>query len=237
VLWSFFLGQERGNALADIISGKVNPSGHLPFTIEQRFEDSPDPDYNYLGGKPYWCGDNRCYKNYWLGNGENSKPEIARYIKPHQVVHIPYKEGIFIGYRWYEKYHKPVRFPFGFGLSYTSFDVTGLTLSSDILTDKEPLKVYCIITNTGKKAGAEVVQLYVGEEKSSVRRPVKELKQFKKVFLKPGEKQTVTIFINPDDLAYWDTKGKQWKTESGEYHVLIGSSSADIHLEKTFRLK
>ncbi len=236
VLWCFFLGQERGIALADVISGKVSPSGHLPFTIEQRFEDSPDPDFNYLGGKPYWCGDNRCYKDYWLGTG-TEKPEIARYIKPHEVVHIPYKEGVFIGYRWYEKYNKPVRFPFGFGLSYTTFNLSGLTLSSDVLTEKQPLKVQCKITNTGEKAGAEVIQLYTGEVKTPANRPVKELKRFKKVFLEPGETRIVTFFIRRNDLAYWDTIGNRWKIKSGKYHILIGSSSANIRLKKTFSLK
>lgn len=99
VLWTFMLGQERGNALASVISGRVNPSGKLPFTLEKDFNDSPDPDFNFLGGKPYWHGSNQFYKAYWKGEELDSKKEIAKYIKPQEVVHIRYEEGVFIGYR------------------------------------------------------------------------------------------------------------------------------------------
>ncbi len=237
VLWTYFLGQERGDALADIISGKVNPSGHLPFTIEKAFKDSPDPTFNYLGGKPYWQGDNKDYKEYWLGHETNSDKEIARYVKPGEIVHEPYKEGIFIGYRWYEKNHIPVRFPFGYGLSYTTFRFKGLKLSASSILGEETLNVEFTITNSGKMAGAAVPQLYIRDVESGVERPVKELKDFKKLWLKAGETRTVEFTIDRDDLSFWDTVSKSWKAEPGKFEVLIGSSSADIELSSGFELK
>jgi beta-glucosidase len=228
VLWCYFLGQERGHALADVLSGKVNPSGHLPFTLEKKFSDSPDPDYNYIGGKPYWCGSNPCYKRYWLGLPSKKKSGIAPYIKPHEVFHIPYKEGVFIGYRWYQKNHIPVWFPFGYGLSYTTFRLNGLKLSSTEMSSGKPVTVSLTLTNTGKKAGAEVVQLYIGEENSRVERPEKELKHFQKVFLNPGESRKVSFTLTPQDLAYWNTPAKKWTVDNGVYYVLVGTSSADI---------
>lgn len=237
VLWCYYLGQERGDALADVVSGKVNPSGHLPFSIEKYFCETPDPTYNYIGGEPYWCGDNQCYKNYWLGNEKNSTKEIAKYIKPHEIVHFPYKEGIFIGYRWYEKYDKPVWFPFGFGLSYTTFSFKGLKLSSDTMMRKTHLKVQCEITNTGKRNGAQVVQMYIRGVQSKPDRPVKELKGFKKVFLSPGETKTITFIVNKHDIAFWSTANKKWKSDKGDYQIQIGSSSSDISLKKIFHFE
>ena len=118
LLWCGYLGQERGHALANIVSGKVSPSGKLPFSIEYDFADSPDPDFNHVGGAPVWYGNNE-YKEYWLGRAENFNGSFSKHIKPHQTIDVPYEEGVFIGYRWFESKNKPVRFPFGFGLGYT----------------------------------------------------------------------------------------------------------------------
>ena len=236
VLYTYFLGQERGNALADIISGKVNPSGHLPFTIEKKFEDSPAPEFNYLGGKPYWHGDNSYYKDYWLGKPGAKIPEFAPFIKPGEVIHTKYNEGIFIGYRWYEKKKIPVSFPFGFGLSYTTFKYNWIKLSSNSISDSGTLKVQCSISNSGKIAGAEVIQLYIHDSKASVIRPVKELKGFKKIFLKAGETRVVDFIINRKDLSFWNIKSHNWKAEKGEFDALIGSSSADIKIKAKFKL-
>ncbi len=236
VLYTYFLGQERGNALADIISGKVNPSGHLPFTIEKKFEDSPDPEFNYLGGKPYWHGDNSYYKDYWLGKQNAKIPEFAPFVKPGEVIHKTYKEGIFIGYRWYERNKIAVSFPFGFGLSYTTFKYNGIKLSSTSVSGTDSLKVQCSISNSGPLAGAEVVQLYVHDNDASVERPVKELKGFKKIFLQPGETKQVDFVINREDLSFWDIKSHDWKAEKGKFNVLIGSSSADIKMTAEFNL-
>ncbi|MDP2337528.1 MAG: fibronectin type III-like domain-contianing protein, partial [Bacteroidota bacterium] len=236
VLYTYFLGQERGNALADIISGKVNPSGHLPFTIEKKFEDSPDPEFNYLGEKPYWHGDNSYYKDYWLGKQNAKIPEFAPFVKPGEVIHKTYKEGIFIGYRWYERNKIAVSFPFGFGLSYTTFKYNWIKLSSTTISGPDSLKVQCSISNSGPAAGAEVVQLYVHDSNASVVRPEKELKGFKKIFLNPGETKQVDFVINREDLSFWDIQNHHWKAEKGQFNVLIGSSSADIKMTAKFKL-
>ncbi|MCL4481938.1 MAG: glycoside hydrolase family 3 C-terminal domain-containing protein, partial [Bacteroidetes bacterium] len=236
VLYTYFLGQERGNALADIISGKVNPSGHLPFTLEKKFEDSPAPEFNYLGGKPYWHGDNSYYKDYWMGKPNAKVPEFAPFVKPGEVIHKTYKEGIFIGYRWYEKNKIAVSFPFGFGLSYTTFKYNSINLSSSSISGSDILKVKCSISNSGPVAGAEVVQLYIHDDNASVERPVKELKGFKKIFLQPGETKQVDFVINREDLSFWDTQSHNWKAGKGKFNVLIGSSSNNITLSGKFNL-
>ncbi|WP_114778544.1 beta-glucosidase [Botryobacter ruber] len=237
VLWTFFLGQERGNALANIISGKVSPSGRLPFTLEQDFRDSPDPQFNYLGGQPYWHGENSHYKEYWKGNEKDSKKELAKHVKPHQLVHIPYNEGVFMGYRWYERYNKPVLFPFGHGLSYSSFSYSSPKISKPVISEKDSLYIQFRLKNTGKQAAAEVVQLYIADKEASVERPVKELKAFQKVYLKPGESKNVGFWVQPQDLAFWDVKTHNWKAEPGEFEIAIGSSSKDIRLTTGFKLE
>lgn len=236
LLWTFMLGQERGEALAGIISGKINPSGHLPFTLEKDFNDSPDPTYNYIGGKPFWNGNNY-YKTYWKGEDKNSAKEIAPYIKPHQVVHVPYNEGVFMGYRWYEKYNKEVQFPFGYGLSYTSFQYSNLQLSQKQFSGNDSLVLNFVLTNKGKRAGAEVAQLYISDKESSVARPVKELKAFQKLYLKPGEGKKVQMIVHPQDLAFWDEKNHSWKVEPGTFEVLIGKSSQEIVLKDSFSIQ
>lgn len=234
LLWTFMLGQERGAALAGVISGQVNPSGHLPFTLEKDFADAPDPQFNYLGGKPYWHGNNNFYKAYWKGEEKNSKKEIAHYIRPRQMVHVPYNEGVFMGYRWYDKYQKDVQFPFGHGLSYTTFRYSDLQLSKKEVSANDSIVVSFVLTNTGKRAGAEVVQLYLGDPQSSVERPVRELKAFEKVFLKAGERRKVQFVIHPQDGAFWDLKNHQWKVEPGTFEVLVGMSSREIVLKDQF---
>ena len=237
LLWTFMLGQERGAALAGVISGKVNPSGHLPFTLEKDFKDAPDPQFNYLGGKPYWHGNNNHYKAFWKGEEKASKKEIAHYIKPRQMVHVPYDEGVFIGYRWYDKNHKSVQFPFGYGLSYTSFHYADLQFSQKEVADTDSIVVSFVLTNTGKRAGAEVVQLYVGDPECSVARPVKELKGFQKIFLKAGERRKVQMVLHPQDLAFWNVKSHQWKVEPGAFDVLVGMSAGEILLQDSFTVK
>jgi beta-glucosidase len=233
ILYNFFLGQERGNALANIISGKVNPSGRLPFTIEEAFKDSPDPDFNYLGGKPFWYGDNSYYKEYWKGNDIKTEVEIAKYIKPHQFVHIPYNEGVFIGYRWYQKYNKPYHFAFGYGLSYTQFKFDKPILNTHVIYQNDSISLSLNVKNTGKSAGSEVVQLYIGDEESTVERPVKELKAFQKVYLEPGESKKVNFIILGKDLAFWDIISHKWKIEEGKFTIYIGKSSDDNKMKET----
>ncbi len=145
-----------------------------------------------------------------------------------------YKEGIFIGYRWFEQQNIKPLFPFGHGLSYTSFSYGPVTLSSDKITDNDTLNASVVITNTGKKAGAEVVQLYLHDQLASVSRPIKELKGFNKVFLQPGESQQVHFTLNKHDLSFWDVNTKSWLAESGKFTVHIGASVADIKTSASF---
>ncbi|HEY1115399.1 MAG TPA: fibronectin type III-like domain-contianing protein, partial [Chitinophagaceae bacterium] len=174
------------------------------------------------------------YKAYWKGEEANSKKEIARYIKPHQQVHVPYDEGIFMGYRWYDNYNKDVQFPFGHGLSYTSFRYSDLQLSKKEVAGGDSLTVSFVLTNTGKRAGTEVVQLYLSAPESRVARPVKELKAFQKVYLKAGEHRKVQFVIHPQDAAFWDVKSHQWRVEPGGFDILIGMSSREIVLKDRF---
>ena len=155
---------------------------------------------------------------------------------PVPTSHIDYKEGVFIGYRWYESKKIEPLFPFGFGLSYTTFKYDDLKLSSNKLSGDEVLKVSFRITNTGKVAGAEVAQLYVQATQSSVTRPVKELKGFKKVMLKPGESVQVELSVCRQDLSLWDETSHNWKAEPGRFNVLIGASSVDVRLSGGFEL-
>lgn len=205
----YYLGQEYGEAMAGVLSGKVNPSGKLPFTMEKAFTDSPAFGYNTVNGQEVW--------------GERMPPEVQT-----KTVDIPYKEGVFVGYRWYEAKKKPVNFPFGFGLSYTTFRIHDLKVSADTITKDSPVVVSATVTNTGKVAGAEVVQLYVHEENPSVERPYRELKGFRKVFLQPGESKTVTMPVDWKALAFWDVKTKAWKANPGEFTLLAGNSSRDV---------
>ncbi|MBO7670698.1 MAG: glycoside hydrolase family 3 C-terminal domain-containing protein, partial [Oscillospiraceae bacterium] len=139
-----------------------------------------------------------------------------------------YREGIFVGYRYYDRKETELLFPFGHGLSYTSFDFSDLRLSRDRITDQESLTATVRVTNTGKRAGKTVVQLYVGDCESSVFRPVRELKGFEKVFLEPGESKDVSFTLDKRSFAYWNTKIHDWHVESGEFCIEIGHSSRDI---------
>ena len=211
IVFSLYAGQMQGTAIVDVLTGRVNPSGKLPFTIEKEFSDSPASVY------PITLG------------GENNKP-------PTPTSKVEYKEGVFVGYRWYESKKIEPLFPFGFGLSYTTFKYDDLKLSSTKLSGDDVLKVSFTITNTGKVAGAEVAQLYVQPTQSSVPRPVKELKGFKKVMLKPGESAQVELSVNRQDLSFWDETSHSWKAEPGKFNILVGSSSTDVRLSGEFEL-
>ncbi len=228
ILWGFFQGQERGNALANIISGKVNPSGKLAFTIENDYLDSVDPDYNLLCGVPYWRGDNS-YKDYWLNGKDVKIPGFSDCVKPRELIDVPYGEDIFIGYRWYDKKKIPVLFPFGYGLSYTKFKFSSLELENR-LAEEGQLSVSVNVKNTGKVKGKEIVQLYISDlDGKSNDRPEKELKGFSKVELNPGESKRVTLILSFDDFAFWDVPTDQWKIKPGKYEIKIGASSQQLN--------
>ncbi len=207
---SYFLGQSFGSALANVLSGAVNPSGKLPFTMEKSFSDSPAYGYNVVNGKEEWGG--------------HFKGAPARFD-------LPYEEGVFVGYRLYEANSKPVHFPFGFGLSYSSFRMDNLKLSSDQIAKDSPVTVRVDVTNTGKTAGAEVVQLYVHDDEAGVARPYRELKGFQKVYLEPGQTRTVELPLTWNDLAFWDVQTHQWTAEKGSFTLLVGNSSRDVQCQ------
>ncbi len=155
---------------------------------------------------------------------------------------VEYKEGIFVGYRYYDKKKMEVLFPFGYGLSYTSFDYSNLRLSADRIKDTDTVTVTVDVTNTGKVAGKEAVQLYISDKESSVIRPVKELKDFAKVSLEPGETKTVSFRLSKRSFAYYNTAINDWHVETGEFDIMIGKSSRnivltkEIHVESTVKL-
>lgn len=212
IVLALFGGQTQGNSIVDVLTGRVNPSGKLPFTIEKEFADSP----GYINGPVDMVS-------------TGSQPK-----KPTANCTMTYQEGIFVGYRWYEHEKIQPLFPFGYGLSYTTFKYSDLKLSNKKPSGDGSLNVSFTIENTGKVAGSEIAQLYVQDEKCSVERPVKELKGFKRVFLKPGENATVELPINRKDLAFWDVITHAWKVEPGKFNILVGPSSAEMVLKGSF---
>ena len=209
ILYAWYPGQNGALAEAEIITGKVNPSGKLPVTIEKEFVNSPG--YGYIPqGEALYTG--------WYGDEEKAR----------SVYDIQYREGIFVGYRWYEYQHIPPLYPFGFGLSFTTFELGKVSVSYEKIKPGETLKVSVLITNTGNRKGAETIQLYISDRECSVLRPLKELKGFVKVELAPGESKKVTLPVNSRDFAFWDPELKDWHTEPGEFEILIGTSSDNI---------
>ncbi|HEY88167.1 MAG TPA: glycosyl hydrolase [Thermoflexia bacterium] len=202
VLEAWMMGQAGGGAIADVLFGRVNPSGKLAETFPLRLADTP------------------AYLNF---PGENGV--------------VRYGEGLFIGYRYYDARQQEVLFPFGHGLSYTTFAYSQLRVSAEKFNAPDGLQISVDVTNTGDVAGKEIVQLYVHDQESRLVRPEKELKGFAKVTLAPGETQTVTLELDTRAFAYYDPAYQQWITESGAFDILIGRSSADICLQATVQLE
>lgn len=162
-------------------------------------------------------------------------PTSFRY--PDSKEDVQYRESIFIGYRYYDKVERNVRFPFGFGLSYTSFEYSDIKLKKKNLTKGEGAKVIFTIKNTGDVAGSEIAQVYVAKPESKIFRAPKELKGFVKIHLEPGEEKKVTVEIDDRAFAFWNTATEDWCVESGEYKILVGASSRDIRLEAAAKMK
>ena len=209
LLHCWYLGSEAGTALTNVLTGKVSPSGKLPVTFAQKLEDYPFARF----GKEAWPGI----------TGVKAEPNSAGEIPKSQVY---YKEDVFVGYRGFEKYKTKPLFPFGFGLSYTTFAYDGIKAS------REGSSIFVNITvrNTGNMTGKETVQVYVSAPKNKqIEKPAKELKAFAKTRqLKPGEAQDLRIEIDIDDLASWNEGSHEWQTDSGTYTILLGASSSDI---------
>jgi beta-glucosidase len=196
VLETWYAGQAGGTALAEILFGDVNPSGHLPATFERHAEDNPT------------------FANYYP-EGDSKK--------------VVYKEGIFVGYRGYEHNHIAPLFPFGYGLSYTTFGFANLKVAGDPASPTAT--VTFDVTNSGKVAGAEVVQVYVAPSNSPVPMPEKQLKGFERVMLQPGETKQVSVELDARAFAYYDVAAKSWKITPGSFGVLVGDSSASLPLK------
>ena len=211
VIQSWYLGTMIGPSMADVISGKTNPSGKLPFSFPKRLEDNGAHSF-----------------------GAESYPGIEREGKSPQQ---QYLEDILVGYRWHDTKKIPAMFPFGHGLSYTTFEYDKASLSSNLMEGDKSITVSVPVTNIGKVAGKEVVQLYIADEKSSLPRPLKELKGFKKVELNPSQTEVVKFEITPDDLKFFDDKAHEWIAEPGKFKVYIGSSSTDIKSTLQFSYK
>lgn len=207
LIYGWYPGQCGMTAIADILTGRANPSGKLPLTIEREFKDSPAKNTMPQGAQFYNLAP-RCYNE--------------ALITPYNVY---YKESVLVGYRWYDtKGIKPL-YPFGFGLSYTTFELTKPAAKVD---KNGKIRLTVTVKNTGSMTGAEVVQIYAGEDSPTVLRPQKELKAFDKVQLAPGEKKTVTFEIDKQQLAFWNDETHAWQLNPGDYTVSIGTSSADI---------
>jgi beta-glucosidase len=201
VLEAWMMGQAGGGAIADVLLGRVNPSGKLAETYPLRLTDTP------------------AYLNF---PGENGA--------------VRYGESLFIGYRYYDAKNVPVLFPFGYGLSYTTFAYSNLRVSADRFDDVDGLTVSVDVTNTGPVAGKEIVQVYVHDREARLVRPYKELKGFAKASLQPGETKTVAIALDFRAFAYYDPAHHRWVTEDGQFDILVGASSADIRCCATVTL-
>lgn len=195
-------GQAGSAAVANILTGAVNPSGKTSETYPLKLSDNPTYG-NYPGG-----------------------PVTSEHL-----------ESVYIGYRYYDTANKDVLFPFGYGLSYTSFEYSDIKLSADSIKDTQTVTVSFKIKNTGGVDGAEIAQIYVADKQSTIFRPVKELRAFKKVFLKAGEEKEISVDLSKRAFAFWNININGWMVESGDFDILIGASSRDIKLSKTITVE
>ncbi len=217
ILLTWQPGLEAGNAVADILSGKVNPSGKLATTFPVKYEDE-------ITGKNF--------PGIEFPEKATNTGMFGMKVMPAEVTH---EEGIFVGYRYYNSFNVKPAYEFGYGLSYTNFAYSNLKISSSSFNGK--LTVTVDVTNTGKVAGKEVVQLYLGAPSFKLQKPSEELKGFAKTnLLQPGQKQTLSFVIGPKELASFDTNSTSWIAEAGKYIVKIGSSSLNIKQTGSFQL-
>lgn len=209
ILQAWFLGSESGNSLADVIFGHVNPSGKLPMTFPVRLAD---------------------VAAHAVGEYPGTKRADS------DIVDIRYNEGVLVGYRWFDTKKIRPLFAFGHGLSYTTFGYGKLSADASKIGPDGALTLSVDVTNTGSRAGAETVQLYISDTKASVKRPAKELKNFAKIYLEPGQTKTVTFTVRPSDLAFFDAGAHAWKAEPGEFRAHVGAASDDIRSSLRFVL-
>lgn len=252
---AWYMGSMAGTALVNVLTGAVNPSGKTVFTYAKELTDYPCHQMGKIGypgvepqdmpeGKAFVAqpksADVLALGAQWKGiNPKDPQLNTAWDEKDHHGKGNEtqlYNEDILVGYRWFDTKKKAVLFPFGYGLSYTTFTYSDARLSKKVLSSGETLDVTVKVKNSGKMAGKEVVQLYIGDDKSSVIRPAKELKAFCKVELQPGEEKTVTMTVTTDDLAFFDEAKHEWVAEPGTFKAYVGASSADIKAALPFKL-
>ena len=218
ILHTSYLGTMGGASIVDVLAGRVNPSGKLPYSIPVRLED---------------CAAHSFGTDSYPGVESESGDVLFGVCAPQQR----YEEDVLVGYRWHDTKKVPARYAFGHGLSYTSFAYGKPVLSAkEMKADGGKLTVTVPVSNTGSREGAEVVQLYVGDDKASVLRPVKELKGFEKVTLAPGETRDVTFTVTPEMLAFFDADAHAWRTEPGTFTLYLGGSSALTPAKAKFKL-
>lgn len=209
ILQAWFLGSESGNSLADVIFGHVNPSGKLPMTFPVRLDD---------------------VAAHAVGEYPGTKRADS------DIIDIRYNEGVLVGYRWFDTKKIRPLFAFGHGLSYTTFGYGKLSADASKIGPDGAMTLSVDVTNTGSRPGAETVQLYISDTKASVKRPAKELKNFEKVYLEPGQTKTVIFTVRPSDLAFFDAGAHAWKAEPGEFRAHVGAASDDIRSSLRFVL-
>ncbi len=221
VVVSWFNGSEGGNALADILTGKISPSGKLPFTFPVQLEDNPAYALGVFPQK--------------LDESEDIFVNLVnrRRDRRNMKLEADYAEDIFVGYRWYETKDVPVLYPFGHGLSYVDFEYSDLSLKST----SKGVTVSLNLKNTGKMDAEEVVQVYVSRPESALTRPEKDLAGFKRVAVKAGETKNVVIDIDKETFRHWDEAADGWAIETGAADFMVGSSSADIRLTGNTNIK
>ncbi len=215
-------GQEGGNSVADILSGKVNPSGKLPMTFPVHLNDHAANANFPLDGKPMSITD--------LLFGQDEKPEDE---KVKNIDYTVYEEGVYVGYRHFDTKNIEVSYPFGYGLSYTNFEMSNL----NVQVANDSILVTLTVQNTGEQAGKEVVQIYASKRNTTIDRPVQELKAFAKTpILQAGETTELSFYINTAELQYWDEQQNGWQLEKGNYSIKAGNSSRDMHLSQDITL-
>ena len=221
-------GQESGFAVADVLSGRVNPSGKLPMTFEIKYGDAA-ADKNF----PANVDDKTLGAMFMWGYNPESAPKDRQPMK--DLDYTNYEEDIYVGYRYFDSFGKPVAYPFGYGLSYTTFAYSdaACTLNGDVITASVK------VTNTGSRAGRNVVELFVAAPNSKkMNKPAKELRNYSKTrLLKPGEGETVTMQVKVSDLASFNEKASAWKTDAGLYDFLFCSSANDVEAKATVNIK
>ena len=235
LLISWFNGTEGGNALADVLVGNISPSGHLPFTIPKKLEDSPAYALgNYPQGKKNADVFAKLVSETDPAVKSQNKKEETQKDDPNNA---RYSEQSLVGYRWFDTKNVPVMYPFGYGLTYTTFEYNNLKTDKEKYGKNDVITISVELKNTGKLSAEEVAQVYVHRINPKVEWPQKELKAFSRVPLNPGESKTLTLEIPVKNLKYWNESSHQWDDDLCKIELMVGASAGDIKLRKEVTLK